>query len=99
MAFNQEERHAALGAGIAAGVPVAFNAVGVESLIVDLADAVFEGDRTRAAQFTAAGFALSGLALIGTAVFGGGIDGVPGIVAISLGMTLLGLAVESIMEA
>lgn len=99
MAFNQAERHAAAGAGIAATVPVAANALGMESLIVDLADAVFEGNRGRAAYVTAGGFAAAGALLIGTAIFGDGINGMPGVIAISLGMTLLGLAFESIMEA
>jgi hypothetical protein len=98
MAFNDEEMHALAGSAIASFVPVGINALGIDSMVTDVADAVFEGDRSRAATWTGAAFALMGIGLLAVAIVGDGIDGMPGIVAVSLGMTHIALAVEIFME-
>lgn len=97
MTFNVEEKHAAGGALAAMSVPTTVNAVGMDNLLVELADAVFEGDRETASTVTGAGFGAIGLALMAAAMVGP-FDDTWGIIMIGAGAGSIGVAFEAFME-
>jgi hypothetical protein len=97
MALQVQERNAAIGAAVAAGIPVATNALGfnLEDHVVNLADAVFEGDAGSAAFVSGIGFTILG-GLFVLAAWIGPLNGNAGIASMGLGMGLFGLGAQSI---
>jgi len=96
MALQVQERNAAIGAGVAAGLPVVMNIAGVnlDDHIVSLANAVFEGDTGSASFVSGVGFTLLGGALI-MAAWVGPLNGTEGIMAMGAGVGLFALGVQS----
>jgi len=78
-------------------IPVLANEVGVDRLLVDLANAVFEGDTGSAGFVSAVGFTSVAAVLLGAAIFGP-LSGFYGIMAVGFGMGALGLAVSTARE-
>jgi hypothetical protein len=97
MTFNVEEKHAVAGAAVAAGVPTLANNLGVDSLINDMADAVFEGDRGSARYTSGIGFSAIGAAMILAAILGD-FSGFAGIAMVGAGVGSIGLAIETFMD-
>ena len=97
MTFNVEEKHAVVGAGAAMAVPTLADAVGMDSLIVSLADTVFEGDRGSASFVTGIGFMAIGAAMILGAIFAP-IDDYLGISVVGLGAGFVGVGLEAFAE-
>jgi hypothetical protein len=97
MTLNVSERHAAIGGALATAIPVVANQARLDRMLVDLADDVFEGDRSRARLVAAGLFGAAGLAMIAFTLRGG-ISGNQGAVFMSLGFGFLGLAVESYLS-
>lgn len=98
MTFNIEEKHAVAGAGAAMSVPTLANLAGLEQLLVDLSDKVFEGERGSAAFVAGVGFAFVGSALVLSAILTD-LDDLTGMAAIGLGVGAIGLSIESFNEA
>jgi hypothetical protein len=96
MALQVSERHAAVGAGVATALPVAVNQVGLDQMLGDVADRVFEGDRAVAGRIVAGVFGALGLALAALGIVGP-LNGTAGILSISAGVSSLGIAVEALM--
>lgn len=96
MTFNVEEKHAVLGGGIAAGLPLAMNVanINIEDQIVAVADALFEGDQGSAAFVTGLGMTLLGLIAIGAAVYTSIDDGL-GIAMAGLGVGLIAIGAQA----
>lgn len=97
MTFNVEEKHATVAAGAAMSVPTLADAAGIDSLIVSLADAAFEGDRGSAGFVTGVGFSLIGVALILGAILAP-IDDYLGIITVGLGAGFIGVGLEAFAE-
>jgi len=97
MTFNVEEKHAAIGAGAAMAVPTLADAVGIDGLIVSLADTVFEGDRGSASFVTGIGFTSVG-ALMALAAIMAPIDDYLGVSVMGLGVGFVGLGLEAFAE-
>jgi len=97
MTFNVEEKHAVAGAGAAMAVPTVADFVGVDSLIVSLADTLFEGDRGSASFVSGIGFtALGSLMILGAVL--GPVDDWVGVLVAGLGTGFIGLGIESFGE-
>ncbi len=89
-----------MGGIAAAGIPTAANAIGVglDGLIVQLADAVFEGDRGSASFVSGVGLSAAGLAMI-AAIIWTDIDDFLGILIGGLGAGMLVLGAQAFNEA
>ncbi len=98
MTFNVEEKHAVAGAGAAMAVPVIANQAGMDSLIVSLADTVFEGNRGSASFTTGIASIAIGVFMILGAILGD-IDDWLGVLLAGLGTGFIGLGIESLGEA
>lgn len=96
MAFNVEERYAAMGAGAAMVVPTAVNFVGIDSMIIDVANRVFEGDRQSARSLVGIGFSVVGAGMVALAIMST-LDDSTGVLAVGLGMGLIGIGAQSIL--
>lgn len=96
MALQVSERHAAVGAFAAAGVPLALNIGGIdiEQRFVEVADAVFEGDTGSASMVTGAAFSLMGIGLV-AAAWVGPLRGRMGMLAIGLGIGMIMLGAQA----
>jgi hypothetical protein len=97
MTFNVEEKHAVGGAAAAMLVPTVADTVGVDSLIVSLADTVFEGDRGSASFVSGIGFSVIGAGMILGAVLGP-VDDALGVAVAGLGVGFIGLGLRSFAE-
>ncbi|AUG46416.1 MULTISPECIES: hypothetical protein [Haloarcula] len=96
MALQVSERNAAIGASAAAGLPVLMSAGGIniEDRLVDVSNAVFEGDLGSASMVTGGAFSLIGLGLI-AAAWVGPLRGSLGMLAIGIGIGFAMLGVQS----
>lgn len=96
MPIQVQERNAAIGAAVAAGIPVVTNALGfnIEDHVVSLGNAVFEGDAGSAAFVSGFGFTLLGAAAI-LGAWIGPLNGSAGITAMGLGMGFFGIGLQS----
>jgi hypothetical protein len=96
MALQVQERNAAIGAGVAAGLPAATNLLGLdlEGQVVSLADAIFEGDVGSASFAAGMGFTILGGILVLSAWIGP-LNGNAGMAAMGVGMGMWGLGAES----
>lgn len=97
MALQVSERNAAIGAGVAAGLPVLTNIIGLdlEDQIVALANALFEGDTGSASFVSGMGFTAIGAVMILMAWIGP-LNGTNGIISMGVGMGMFGLGAESL---
>lgn len=96
MALQVSERNAAMGAAAAAGLPTVTNILGldIEDQIVELANAIFEGDTGSASFVSGVGFTALGGVLVLSAWIGP-LNGRAGMLAIGVGLGLWGLGAES----
>jgi len=97
MTFNVEEKHAAIGAGAAMAVPTLAEQAGIDSLIISLADAVFEGDRGSASFVTGIGFTVIG-AIMALGAIMGPIDDYLGVMVMGLGVGFIGVGISAFAE-
>jgi hypothetical protein len=97
MTFNVEEKHAVGGAGAAMVVPTVVDMVGLDDLLVSLADAVFEGDRGSAAFVTGIGSSVIGAAMILGAILSD-IDDWLGVIIAGLGVGFGGVGLRAFGE-
>ena len=97
MTFNVEEKWAAGGAGAAMMVPVAADTIGLDELIVSLADTLFEGDRGSAAFVTGIGFSAIGALMVLGAILAP-IDDFVGVMVTGLGVGFIGLGLRAFGE-
>ena len=97
MTFNVEEKHALGGSIAAMAVPTVADVIGVDSLIVSFADAVFEGDRGSASFVSGIGFSAIGAAMILGAIMGP-VDDYIGIMMTGLGAGFVGIGLEALTE-
>ena len=95
MTFNVEEKYALGGSIAAMAVPTVADVIGVDSLIVDFADALFEGDRGSAGFVSGIGFSAIGAAMILAAIMGP-VDDYLGIMVTGVGAGFIGLGIESL---
>lgn len=96
MALQVSERNAAIGALAAGGLPVAMSAGGIdiEGRLVNVANAVFEGDVETASMVSGAAFSLLGAAGVLLA-WVGPLRGTQGMLSMGIGIGLLMLGVQS----
>lgn len=98
MAFNVEERNALVGAaGPAIGTLVVGQA-DIDARLTDLANQIFEGDRSTAARWVGGGLALAGVVAFAAAIFTG-IDDIMGMAAIAVGSMLITTGAAIMLEA
>jgi len=96
MALQVSEKNAMIGAGVASGLPVLLSAGGIniEDRLVDVANAVFEGDVGAASMVTGGAFSLTGLGLI-AAAWVGPLRGTYGMLAMGFGVGFAMLGVQA----
>lgn len=95
MAFQVSEQRAAVGATTATVVPSLVSVIGMDDMIVELADAVFEGNTGSARWTTAVGFGILGAAVTLAPILLE-ISGTEGMLMIGVGAGMLGVALQAI---
>jgi len=98
MTLNIEEKHAFAGGIVAAGIPTIASTSGLNGLIVDLADLLFEGNRGSAAFVSGFGFLALSLAAFGAVTFTD-VDDLWGIIGAGIAAGFLALSLQSFAQA
>lgn len=88
MTIQVEERYAYMASGIASATPILIDRFGLDDMLVDVTNRVFEGDAQAARRVVGGTFGLIAL-ILAYLTYSGGVDGMLGVslaaVAVALG--------------